>query len=253
MVLRFNRADRMNSMGGTMMAEFNAALEDGRRDDSVRAFVLTGEGRGFCAGADLGPGGLGSGGGSSSSARFNALDAMGEPGRTVLHVHNLGKPIIGAINGAAVGAGFGLVCALDIRIASEQARFGTIFIKRALAPDYGLSWFLPRLVGVEQAAGLFYTGRIIDAQEALSLGLVTKVVPHDQLMNESLALAHEIAKLPPSAMWYTRLALKRSMTNTLEDQLALEWPNQLKSLGSTEFQEGVRAFLEKREPDFSKF
>jgi 2-(1,2-epoxy-1,2-dihydrophenyl)acetyl-CoA isomerase len=253
MIIRFNRPDRMNSMGGTLVAEFNAALDEGRRDDRVRAFVVTGEGRGFCAGADLVPGGLGSRGSGPSNPRFSALDPLGDAGRTVLNLYHAGKPTIAAVNGAAVGAGFGLACAFDVRIASDQARFGTIFIKRALGPDFGLSWFLPRLVGLEQANSLFYSGRIVGADEALALGLVSKVVPHEQLMPEALALAHELAKQPPAALALTRQALRRSPAATLEDQLAFEWANQKQCLASAEFQEGVKAFIEKREPDFSGF
>ena len=140
-----------------------------------------------------------------------------------------------------------------MRIASDQARFSTVFIKRALAPDCGLSWFLPRLVGPERAAEMFFSGRMVTADEALELGIVSKVVPHDQLMDASLAFANEIAKLPPSAMTYTRRALKNSMSATLADHLEYEWFNQKACLSSPEFGEGVKAFLEKREPDFSTF
>lgn len=252
MVLTFNRPERMNSMGGTLLAEFVAALEEGRRDDRVKAFVVTGAGRAWCAGADLQA--MGSGGGNEHSRRFAAVDDIGDVGRVVLAMHHCDKPLIAAVNGVAVGGGFGLCSAFDIRIASEEARFSTIFIKRALAPDCGLSYFLPRLIGPEKAADLFFSGRMVDAREALALGIVSKVVPADQLLETALATAREYGALPPSAMTYTRRAIRRSLDGTpLADQLAFEWAQQKACLASPEFREGVQAFLEKREPDYSKF
>ncbi len=251
MVIRLNRPEKMNAMGGTLVPELNEALEQGRRDDRVRAFVVTGEGRGFCAGADLGA--MASRQPDPDSVRFNALDPIGDAGRTIQNVYYADKPVIAAVNGVAVGAGFGLATAMDIRIASEEARFGTIFIKRALSPDFGLSWFLPRLVGQERAAELFYTGRMVDAAEALELGIVSKVVPPEKLMDETVGFATEVAKQPPTALAYTRRALQHSQLHSLEDHLAFEWGNQKQCLRSEEFKEGVAAFMEKREPDYSKF
>ncbi len=252
MVVTFNRPERMNAMGGTLLAEFLGALEEGRRDDRVKAFVVTGAGRAWCAGADLQA--MGSGGGDGHSRRFAAVDDIGEVGRVVLAMHHCDKPLIAAVNGVAVGGGFGLCSAFDIRVASEEARFATIFIKRALAPDCGLSYFLPRLVGPEKAAELFYSGRMVDAREALALGLVSKVVPAEELLPTAVGMAREFAALPPAAMTYTRRALRRSLDGVgLADQLAFEWAQQKACLGSAEFQEGVQAFLEKREPDYSKF
>ncbi len=251
MVIRFNRPERMNSLGGTLLAEFNAALVEGRSDDRVRAFVITGEGRAWCAGADLQA--VGSGTPNPNSARWNAIDPIGEVGRTILNLRSCDKPTIAAVNGVAVGGGFGFCSAVDIRIASEQARFSTVFIKRALAPDCGLSWFLPRLVGPERAAELFFTGRMVDAAEAERIGLVSKVVPHDQLMDAAMGLANTIANSPPTAMAFTRRALHNSQTATLEQHLEFEWVNQKACLRAPEFQEGVKAFLEKREPNWSQF
>ncbi len=257
-VVTFNRPERMNSLGGSLLSEFNEAMTSGREDDRVRAFVVTGAGRGWCAGADLQAVG-GRGGGSEAAGdgvprrRSTMLDPIGDVGQTVLNIYNAGKPTIAAINGAAAGGGFGLASAFDIRIASEQARFTTVFIKRALAPDCGLSWFLPRLVGAQRAAELFYSGRLVDAQEALHLGIVERVVNHEDLMETAMGLARMYAKHPPVALSYTHRALHGAMTNTLQEQLELEWSNQRAALRSDEFKEGVQAFLEKRDPDFSKF
>jgi 2-(1,2-epoxy-1,2-dihydrophenyl)acetyl-CoA isomerase len=251
MVIKFNRPERMNSLGGTLLKEFNEALLEGRSDDRVRAFVVTGEGRAWNAGADLQA--MGSGAPNENSRRWNALDPIGEVGRTILNIRYADKPTIAAVNGVAVGGGFGLCSAFDIRIASEQARFSTVFIKRALAPDCGLSWFLPRLVGPERAADLFFTGRMVDASEALGLGIVSKVVPHDELMDSAMALAKGIANSPPTAMAFTRRAIHNAQTSTLEQHLEFEWVNQKACLRAPEFQEGVKSFLEKREPDWSQF
>ena len=250
MAIRFNRPEKMNAMGGTLMQEFDAALAEGNASDNVKAFVVTGEGRAWCAGADL-TAMAGRGGGEQPNRRAAALDRIG-PGRTVLALHYSEKPTIAAVNGVAVGGGFGLCSAFDIRIASEEARFGTIFIKRGLAPDYGLSWYLPRLVGGQRAREMFYSGRIVGAQEALELGIVTKVVAPDQLMDEAVGFAREIAKHPPTALTYTRRALRQSYSNTIEAQLEFEWANQKMALASAEFREATVAFIEKREADFSK-
>lgn len=253
MVVKFNRPERMNSMGGTLLQELNEALDEGRTDDRVRAFIVTGEGRGWCAGADLQAQASGGARQDDHRKRSNAMDPIGLVGRTVLNIHSCDKPIIAAVNGVAVGGGFGICSAMDVRIASDQARFSTVFIKRALAPDCGLSYFLPRLVGPERAAEMFYTGRMVAANEALALGIVSKVVPHESLMDSAMEFAQGIANSPPSAMTYTRRALKHSLSATLADQLEFEWVNQKACLASPEFGEGVQAFLEKREPDFSGF
>ena len=253
LVLTLNRPERMNSLGGSLLAEFNSALLEGRADDSVRAIVVTGAGRAWCAGADLQAVGGGGGGANENSKRWNALDPIGEVGRTILNIRQVDKPIIAAVNGVTVGGGFGLCSAFDIRIASDQARFSTVFIKRALAPDCGLSWFLPKLVGPERASELFFTGRMVDANEAKDLGIVSKVVPHESLMDAALELGNSIANSPPSAMVLTRRAIHNSLTSTLEQHLEFEWVNQKMCLRAPEFQEGVKSFLEKREPDWSKF
>ena len=249
MLLRFNRPARMNAMGGTLMRELLEAIEEGVRDDGVGAFVVTGEGRAWCAGADLEDAGQRQERGGAPERRAGALDTLG-PGRSILAIHGCGKPAIAAVNGAAVGGGFGLCGAFDLRIASERARFGTIFIKRALAADFGLSWFLPRMVGAERAAELFYSGRIVEADEALALGIVSRVVPHERLVEEALAFAARVANQPPTALAYTRRMLRHAQWATLEQHLEFEWPLQRQLLRGPEFAEAVAAFREKREPDF---
>lgn len=236
-------------MGGTLLAELKEAFDSGRDDDRVRAFVVTGEGRAWCAGADLAGDGPAA---PNPSPRATKMDDIGEFGRTVLSIYHASKPTIAAVNGVTVGGGFGFCSAMDIRIASENARFSTVFIRRALAPDCGLSWFLPRLIGPEKAAEMFFTGRMVAADEALSLGIVSKVVPPEQLMETAMGLARDLAKQPPTALALTRKALVHSVSATIEDQLEYEWTNQRVALTGSEFQEGVAAFREKREADFSR-
>ncbi len=250
MLLRFNRPERMNAMGGTLMPEFMDAIEEGTKDDAVGAFVVTGEGRAWCAGADLEAAGQRRDSGDVPTRRSAGLDTMG-PGRSILAIYKSGKPMIAAVNGVAVGGGFGLCSAFDIRIASDRARFGTIFIKRALASDFGLSYFLPRMVGHERATELFYSGRIVEAEEALELGIVSRIVPHDQLIEESIEFATQVANQPPMALAYTRRMLQHSQWATLEQQLEMEWPLQRDLLQGPEFNEAVAAFREKREPNYN--
>ena len=250
MLMRFNRPERMNAMGGTLMPEFTAALEEGTKDDRVGAIVVTGEGRAWCAGADLEAAGQRQESSDVPQRRSQSLDTMG-PGRSILAIYKSGKPMIAAVNGVAVGGGFGLCSAFDIRIASDRARFGTIFIKRALASDFGLSYFLPRMVGHERATELFYTGRIVDAEEALQLGIVSRVVPHDQLVEESLEFATQVANQPPTALAFTRRMLQHSQWASIEQQLEFEWPLQRDLLQGPEFKEAVAAFREKREPNYN--
>ena len=160
-------------------------------------------------------------------------------------------PVIGAINGAAAGAGFGLALSCDVRIASDQARLGPVFIKRGVGPDYGTSFWLPRLVGLSRAMDIMYSGDLMDAQAALALGLVNRVVPHDQLMEETMAYARMIAAGPPIAYTYTRRALMRSLDNDLHRHLEYEWENQSELLATHDAREGFAAFLEGRAPEFT--
>ncbi|MHB8576128.1 MAG: enoyl-CoA hydratase/isomerase family protein [Dehalococcoidia bacterium] len=245
-VITLNRPEFMNSLGGDLVNELIDALGRSRRDDDVRAVVLTGNGRGFCAGADLSRG-TPSRGGPSRHAR---LDRMGRAGDFILTLRDLDKPVIGAINGVAAGAGIGIACATDVRIASSSARFTTVFIKRGLGPDFGSSYFLPRLVGMARAYEIFFTGRFVTADEALQIGLVNRVSEPEQLMEDAIGLAKELAAGPPMAMTFTKRALQRSLQNTLDQQLELEWTNQLQALASEDAQEGVLSWKEKREPRF---
>ncbi|HEY7270604.1 MAG TPA: enoyl-CoA hydratase-related protein [Dehalococcoidia bacterium] len=255
LVLTLNRPDTMNAINGGINAALVKAARDSKVDDSIRAIVITGNGRGFCSGADLSAGGPargdfeGGGDGASARGRSSRVNKFG-PGELIAALADADVPIIGAINGAAAGAGFGLSLTCDVRIASENARMGPIFIKRGVGPDYATSFWLPRIVGLARAFDIMYRGDLMDAQTALSLGLVAKVVPHENLMDEAMAYASMVAKGPPLAYTYTRRALQRSLDNDLRRHLEYEWENQTELLETRDAGEGFRAFLERREPSF---
>jgi 2-(1,2-epoxy-1,2-dihydrophenyl)acetyl-CoA isomerase len=249
-LITFNRPERMNALGGGMVQALLAAFEEAAGDDATGALVITGAGRGFCAGADLsngGPAGRADRGDGGRSRR-QRIDPLGAAGRTVLALRGMEKPVIAAVNGVAAGAGFGLATACDLRLASTEARFSTIFIKRGLAPDFGSSYFLPRIVGISVATEMFLTGRMLDAAEAARIGLVSRVLPPERLLKEALLLAEEIAAGPPLALQYTHRALSRSLENSLEEQLTLEWAGQSVCLASEDAREGIAAWAERRAP-----
>lgn len=248
LLLTLNRPERLNALGGRLVPEFMDACRRARADDDVRAVVVTGAGRGFCAGADLSGGTPSGGAGGNRQAR---LDRMGSPAEFMLTLRDIDKPTVGAINGVAAGAGFGIACAMDIRIAASDARFTTAFIKRGLSPDFASSYFLPRIVGMAVAYDLFFSGRIISAEQAEQVGLVNRVTAGEDLLRTALSFAAELAAGPPQAMTFTRRALQRSLQNTLEQQLEFEWTNQLVSLASADAKEGVAAWQERRQPTFT--
>lgn len=246
-VVTLNRPERFNSFTTSMYREFPRIVDQLRRDDEVKAVILTGSGKGFCAGSDvadrlgkrLKEGGEGS--------RFENLQRVGE---IALDITDFDKPIIGAINGTAVGAGLSLALLCDIRLASEKARFGAVWLNVGLVPDVGATYFLPRIVGKEKAMTLMLSREIIGADEALKIGLVSKVFPHDQLMDEARNLARSIATGPSVAVELTKRALQRSLDNDLRNQLDYESYAQNICRQTEDHKEGVRAFAEKRKPAF---
>jgi 2-(1,2-epoxy-1,2-dihydrophenyl)acetyl-CoA isomerase len=245
--LTLNRPERLNALGDTLRDDLQDAVTRASDDPEVRVIVVTGAGKGFCAGGDV--------------KAMNERKEQGggrplmekvAPGRdrTVLALRDAPKPVIAAVNGAAAGAGMNLALACDIRLASTAAKFSQAFVRRGLHPDWGGTYFLPRVVGLAKAAELIWTGEIIDAQEALRLGIVTAVHAPEELMPAAYALAGKIAAGPPIAI---RLA-KRSMYHNLECDLrqALEFETfaQNISFETEDAGEGIRAFVEKRPPVF---
>lgn len=246
--ITLNRPERLNAMSWHSVDEIVDALRQASEDDDSKAIILTGAGRGFCSGSDL------------TAAAEQREAPPPEPTRAK-KVHSgylapqevvaCNKPVIAAINGTTAGAGLGLALACDIRIASEAARFSAIFVRRGLSPDFGCSFFLPRIVGLSRALELMYTGEMIDAQEALRLGLVSRLVPPDQLLPVAAELAERIARGPSLAIEATKRLTYRSLEREMEDHLRLEeyW-SRLLCQPSGDAVEGVRSFLEKREAQF---
>jgi len=243
LTLTLNRPDALNSFTVEMKEALLAALKDAARDKSVRVAILTGAGRAFSAGQDLkerqGPNVNDLG--SELRQRYNPI---------ILAMRRLEKPIIGAINGVAAGAGISIALACDIVIASDKASFTEAFVRVGLVPDTGSSWFLPRLVGYQRAAQMMFTGDPVDAATAERIGLVNRVVPADALMEEAGALAARLAQAAPIALALAKRALNRALESSLED--ALEFEAQLQSIAgrSADHKEGVAAFVEKRPPRF---
>ncbi|MGQ9572304.1 MAG: enoyl-CoA hydratase/isomerase family protein [Dehalococcoidia bacterium] len=250
--LRFNRPHRMNACTLRTYAELAEALEDAARDKSVRVIIITGEGRGFCSGDDVQDIFLAESEEAQKAARLkrriDELTGMAYSGADELIF--LDKPTIAAVNGPAVGYGMDMALMCDLRVASELARFGEVFVKRGLMADAGALLLLPRLVGWAKAAELIYTGDIIDAQEAYRIGLVNKLVPHEELMDVTLDLARKIAANAPLGTRLSKQGLRRSMGFDLH--AFLEWQSTCQRLlfETEDHKEGARSFVEKRQPAF---
>ncbi len=244
--LVMNRPDRLNALNIELGSALNDALGRIAKDDTVRVVILTGAGRAFCAGGDLGL--IGKGRETGATQELEPLLRAGM--QAVLEMRTMPQPVIAAINGAAAGAGMNIALAADIRIAAEEATFGQNFAKVGLFPDYGGTYFLPQLVGPAKAAELFYTGDMIDAKTALSLGLVNHVVPGAQLETEVKKHAQKIAQGPPVAIRAMKRVLFESDEQELVRVLEHEVQEQLRCFLSEDCSEGIRAFFEKRQPKF---
>ncbi len=252
LTLTLNRPTKLNALTRTMLAELLEALERADADDAVRAVIVTGAGRAFCAGADLSAGGKT----FDRPARPDADPAAPHRdggGLFTLGVYALKKPVIAAINGPAVGFGASMTLPMDIRIASSAARMGFVFSRRGVVPEAASTWFLPRVVGINQAAEWVYTGRVFPADEALAGGLVSRVVEPDALLPTARALAREIADntsavsvaLARQMMW-SLLGADHPMAGHRLDSRAMEYMGR-----SPDAYEGVTSFLEKRPPRFT--
>jgi enoyl-CoA hydratase/carnithine racemase len=262
LVCRLNRPTALNGLTGALLGEYLGLLADARTDDAVRVVVTTGEGDAFSAGADVSD--LS---GETANKGLNALlqerlgltgtlsvadrafDRLGI-GRETLAIMNYDKPLIAAVNGPAAGGGFALAMLHDIRVASERATFTSAFVRIGLVAEMGLSYTLPRAVGLEAAMDVMYTGRSVNADEARELGLVRKVVAHEHLVSEAVAYAEQIAAQPPIAVQFAKRALVRSLDSVLLAQLELEWSYQVAAFDTDDAREGIAAFRERRPPRF---
>jgi len=245
MRITLNRPDVLNSFTLAMSHEVRAALEAGRADKAIRAIIITGAGRGFCAGQDL-------------ADVPPAVEGKLDLGATVRQTYNplitlirqIEKPVVCAVNGVAAGAGANLALACDIVIASDHASFIQSFSKIGLVPDSGGTFFLPRAIGMPMATALMMLGEKIPAARAAEMGMIYRVVPGDQLANEAMSLATHLAAMPTKGLGYTKHALNASMGNNLEKQLEVEEAMQSEAGRTWDFEEGVAAFREKRKPEF---
>jgi 2-(1,2-epoxy-1,2-dihydrophenyl)acetyl-CoA isomerase len=241
-----NRPDRLNAFVGDMRDRLADALEALAADDEVRVIVVTGTGRAFCAGADVGY--LSE---LVEEERLEEARSLVEAGRRVAKaVVEAPKPVVAALNGPAAGGGANLALACDLRVASERAAIGQTFNRIGLHPDWGGTYFLPRLVGPAKAAELVFTGEMVDAGEAERIGLVNRVVPHERLEGEVEALATRLAGKPRLPVRLAKEGLRRSLSSTLDEMLDHELEAQTECFRSEDAREGIRAFLEKREPEF---
>jgi enoyl-CoA hydratase/carnithine racemase len=250
--LTLNRPDKLNALTSAMLQQLLEALDRADADDAVRAVIVTGSGRAFCAGADLSAGGAT----FDAAARGRsaaAAEHRDSGGLVTLRIFDLTKPVIAAINGPAVGFGVTMTLAMDVRLASTAARLGFVFTRRGVVPEACSTWFLPRLVGISRAAEWMYTGRVFDAEEARAGGLVSRVLPPAELLPAARALAREIADhtsavsvaLARQMMWKL-LGADHPMAAHRLDSQAMFWTGR-----SADAYEGVSAFLEKRPATFT--
>lgn len=246
--LTFNRPEKMNAMTTEMWLRLREIIEDVRRDEETKVLVMTGSGNAFCAGSDVVKRLAARVAGEQRDAtRREKLEPVGYLASLI---NSMSKPIIGAINGVAAGAGISLALLCDIRIASEKARFGAAWVKIGLIPDLAATYLLPRTVGLDKALELMITGDVIGAREAERIGLVTRVVPDEDLLKVSTELARRIAQGPTIAIDFIKRAAYRGLFNTLDEQLDFESYAQNVCRGTEDHREGVAAFQEKRPPRF---
>ncbi len=247
--ITLNRPQKLNAFTTAMYRGLLEALEEAARDDEVRVLVITGTGRAFCVGADV----KGLEEGLAKHPKPSAQPkSLTDTVRKLLTfpLQRMDKPVIASINGIAAGGGLDTACACDIRIASERATFSSIFVRRGLVPTMGGTYFLPRLIGIDKACEFIWTGDLIDAREAERIGLVTKVVPHDELEAATWELATKLVKGPPLAIASAKKLIYNSLDTDLESALK-DVIQEYTTLSQTEdHREALRAFLEKREPVF---
>jgi 2-(1,2-epoxy-1,2-dihydrophenyl)acetyl-CoA isomerase len=248
MTVTLNRPDRLNAMSHGLIAAVNDAFDRARDEADVRCVLMTGTGRGFCAGADLSGGGPGDVGPDGKPDVGSAMDRLFNP--MIRRVRALPKPVIAAVNGVAAGGGANLALAADIVLAARSARFDQAFVRISLIPDLGGTWFLPHNVGDARARALAMLGTSVPAEQAERMGMIWQVVDDAALMDEARALARRMAAGPTRSYAAIKRALNESGTNALAQQLDLERDLQRELGRSDDFREGVAAFLAKRPAQF---
>ena len=246
LTITFNRPDRLNAISGPMLNALSVVLQAANIDRDVRCIILTGNGRGFCAGLDLKDQMSGDGLGVGQRG-YQLFDLHNSP---PIVINRMDKPIVCALNGAAAGYGMDLALGCDIRIASEYAKMGAVFAKRGVLPESGGCWYLPRLLGWAKAAEVAFLGDVLDAQQSLQVGLVNKVVPHDDLMTEANKVARQIASNAPLSVQTTKRMMRLGQDETFEAAVDHIYLQLLPLFQSQDFKEGLSAFAERRDPNF---
>lgn len=245
--ITLNRAEKLNAFAGTMRDELLKALQTAAQSPDVGAVILTGAGRGFSAGGDVEAMAA-----MQREKRTRDFESLLEAGAAITSlIRTMPKAVIAAVNGVAAGAGCNLALACDYRIASSAAKIGATFVRIGMHPDWGGTHFLPRMVGASRALEMLWTGRMVEADEALAIGLFDRVVAPDTLQAEARTLAERIAAGPRKAIADIKAAVYASFANPLDAQLQTERENQLRAFDSEDAREGITAFLEKRDPKFS--
>ena len=242
--ITLNRPDKYNAFNREMALALQAALDQAAEDDSIRAVMITGAGKAFCAGQDLGEVT-----GDQALGFENILVEHYNP--IVIKIRELPKPVVCAVNGVAAGAGANIAICGDVVVATENASFIQAFSKIGLIPDSGGTFFLPRLIGLQQASALMMLGEKVDASKAEQMGMIYKALPAETFFETAVALAEQLAAMPTQALAMTKKALNQSMFNNLHDQLNYEDKLQQKAAKTEDYQEGVNAFIEKRKPIFN--
>jgi 2-(1,2-epoxy-1,2-dihydrophenyl)acetyl-CoA isomerase len=245
-ILTLNRPDRLNSFNSEMHLEMKHAFKAIKRDKSIRCLLITGNGRGFCAGQDLGDRAV-----SVSDEAPDLSESLEKNYNPLIrNITGLPMPVICAVNGVAAGAGANIALACDIVLAARSASFIQSFNKLGLVPDSGGTWMLPKLVGYARAMRLCLVGEKVKAEEALQMGMITQVCDDDRLLEEATALGAKFAKGPTKGLGLIKRAIQASASNSLDQQLDLERDLQGIAGRSADYQEGAAAFMEKREPNY---
>jgi len=250
-VITLNRPDRLNAISRLMLNELSVKMTEANKDPDVRCIVLTGSGKGFCAGLDLidvGQGGIGSGDSKGSNRPRQLFDLRDAP---INVMWNIDTPIVCALNGAAAGYGMDIALLCDIRVAAQSSKMAAVTAKRNVVPESGGTWLLPRLIGWAKAAELYYRGRVVGADECLEIGLVNTVVPDAEVMTTAMTWAQEIADNAPLAVQTTKRMMRMGLEQSYDtsvDQLMMHLGGMFQS---EDFKEGVQAFLEHRKPEFT--
>jgi 2-(1,2-epoxy-1,2-dihydrophenyl)acetyl-CoA isomerase len=237
-----DRAEKMNALSEDMYLELTRVFAELQTDSAVRAVILTGAGKAFCSGSDVG--------GMHNVDLIGGRERMKRRHRMIQNLVNIEKPVIAAVNGACVGIGFSIALACDLIVAADNAKFSQIFKRIGLVPDGGSIFFLVQHLGIARAKELVYTARMLAAEEAREWGIVTKVAPHDELMNEAQALARELADSATYALGLAKRMFQSMYTPSLEALLETELLSSSIARLTEDHQEGIKAFAEKRKPNF---